>query len=295
MTEMTSRFLNLLFDKDEQVCVSSNKYGYHSISQDAIGDSITLISPKEEMGPMVIAEKDINLIAVNPITGWRRDENVTKFRSFMVEIDTGSLEEQKRYIEESGLPFSACVFSGNKSLHYAIVLEQPLPNIDMWRFYNQWLLNVLPKTDQQIKNPSRSIRFPGNKRHNGKKLTQSLVSMNGRVSREDFFRWLYKHEDKQPVPRQERYESPFIDGVPSLDKVPRSVQTMVADGITDNRNSTWFYVGCSFAKAGFSLEATIDYLNQAFQEEKDFPRHEWLGCLKSAYKRVNGDTYVKEN
>ena len=294
MTEMTRNFLSLLFDENETICVSPNKYGYHSISQSDIGDSISLISPKEDIQPMLIGEGDINLIAVNPINGWRRDGNVTSFRSFMVEIDNGSLEEQGKYIEESGLPHSACIYSGNKSLHYAITLKESLPNIDMWRFYNQWLLNVLPKTDQQIKNPSRSIRFPGNRRHDGKKLIQSLVSLRGRVSQEDFFRWLFDHEDKKPIQRRERYESDF-KGIPSLDKIPESVHNMYRAGVLDNRNATWFYIGCRFAEAGFSLEASLGYLSQAYQEENDFKRQEWEGCIQSAYKRIHGRENVKKD
>jgi len=286
MIETTLGFLSLLFDKDETVCVSPNKYGYHSISQNDMNEAITLISPKEGVNPMFISEKSINLIAVNPIKGWRRDSNVTKFRSFMVEIDTGTLEDQKKYIEESKLPYSACVFSGNKSLHFAITLDEALPNIDMWRFYNKWIMNILTETDQQILNPSRSIRFPGNKRHDGKQLTQSLVSLKSRISQEDFFRWLFEHEDKKPVQKRERYESPYTD-IASLDRVPKSVHNMVGSGVLDNRNATWFYIGCCFAEAGFSLEATIGYLMGAFQEENDFKRQEWEGCLKSAYKRIN--------
>jgi len=293
MTEMTSNFLNLLFDPGEQICVSSNKYGYHSIEQKDVNDSITLISPNEDFGPSVIKESDINLIAVNPIKGFRKDENVIKFRSFMVEIDTGSLEEQKKYIEESQLPYSACIFSGNKSLHYAITLDEALPNIDQWRFYNQWLLNVLPKTDQQIKNPSRSIRFPGNIRKNGKKMVQALVDIKGRVSQEQFFKWLFAHEDKKPIQRREKYVS--ILGMPDLSRIPDEVHKTIARGVNENRNATWFYIACRFAEAGFTEYSAMDYLSKAFQEDKDFKAREWEGCIKSAYKRIHGDQYVKEN
>lgn len=291
MKETTASFLNLLFDKGEQICISPNKYGYHSIEQDAISDSITLISPNEDFGPMVIKEDDINLIAVNPIKGFRTDSNVTTFRSFMIEIDTGSLEEQKKYVESSGIPYSACIFSGNKSLHYAITLDEPLPNIDVWRFYNQWLLNVMEKTDQQIKNPSRSIRFPGNMRKNGRKLMQAMVELKGRVTQEEFFKWLYQHEDKKPVQRRERDVS-ILTGAPDLTKIPAEVMTTLESGITENRNATWFYVACRFAEVGFLFDQTVGYLQPYFQEDKDFKNREWEGCIKSAYKRVYGDDYV---
>lgn len=293
MTETTARFLNLFFEPGETISVSPNKYGYHSIEQSDVAGDITLISPKEDLAPVVISEKDINLIAINPVNGWRRDENVTKFRSFLVEIDTGTLEEQKQYIKESKMPYSVCVFSGNKSLHFGIVLDEPLPSISMWRFYNQWLLNTLPKTDQQLKNPTRCIRFPGNRRANGKQLIQALVEMNGRVKQEDFFRWLFEHEDKKPVSRKRMLtDDDIFPGMPDFDKLPKDVKEHLANGVTSSRNATWFYIACRMAEKGFSFNQTMSYLEGKFQEETDFPRREWENCLKSAFKRVNGDSYV---
>jgi hypothetical protein len=294
MTEMTTNFLKILFNEGEQICVSANKYGYHSLPQEALNGPMSLVSPNPDFEPTIVHESDINLIAINPITGFRTDNNVTTFRSFMVEIDDGTLEEQKLYIEESKLPYSVCVFSGNKSLHYAITLDEPLSDIHQWRFYNQWLLNCLPKTDQQIKNPSRSLRFPGNRRKNGKKLIQAMVEMRGRVSQEEFFKWLYGHENVKPIQRRERETSEFL-GNPDIENIPPDVIKMVLDGISENRNATWFYVGCRFASVGFRLDTALNYLSGYFQEDKDFKTREWEGCIKSAYKRIHGDAYVQEN
>lgn len=294
MTEMTQNFLSLLFDQGEHICVSPNKYAYHSIPQDAVNDNIQLISPNQDYGPMTIKESDINLITINPISGWRTDKSVTAFRSFLVEIDNGSLEEQKKYIEESGMPYSACIFSGNKSLHYAITLDEALPGIAEWRFFNQWLLNVLPKIDQQNKNPARHIRFPGNRRKNGKQLIQALVEQKGRVSQEDFFRWLYSFENVKPIQRPER-TGDILPGIADLTKLPTDVVVKLEGGITENRNANWFYVACRFAEQGFSMDTALDHLGKYFQPDGDFKQREFEGCIKSAYKRIQGDTYVKEN
>ncbi len=294
MTEMTQNFLSLLFDQGEEICISPNKYAYHSIPQDAVNDNIQLISPNQDYGPMTIKESDINLITINPIKGWRKDDSVQAFRSFLVEIDTGTLEEQKKYIDESGMPYSACVFSGNKSLHYAITLKEALPGIAEWRFYNQWLLNVLPKIDQQNKNPARHIRFPGNRRHNGKKLIQALVEQKGRVSQEDFFKWLFSHEDVKPIQRRERLND-VLTGIPDITKLPTDVVIKLEAGITENRNASWFYIACRFAEQGFTIDTALDYLGRYFQPDSDFKNREFEGCVISAYKRIQGDLYVKEN
>ncbi|WP_214676866.1 hypothetical protein, partial [Escherichia coli] len=84
-------------------------------------------SPKEDKDVRFIKEDRINLIAINPIKGWRRDDQVTAFRTFLIELDDGSLEEQSKYVKEMDMPFTACIFSGNKSLHFAITLDQDLP------------------------------------------------------------------------------------------------------------------------------------------------------------------------
>ena len=280
---MTTNFLKLLFDPGEEICVSPNKYGYHSINQEAINRSISLVSPNQDCGSIVIEASDINLIAVNPIKGFRTDANVTAFRSFMIEIDTGPLQEQKRYIEESKLPFSACIFSGNKSLHYVIALDEPLSDIHQWRFYNQWLLNCLPKTDQQIKNPSRSLRFPGNKRHNGRELVQAMVEMRSRVSREDFFRWLFSHESKKPVQRREQ---PAVNPRMRYKKIPFWLVTKLKQGVYENRNGTWFQYACNMANSGFNEEETINYFSEYFLEDRDFKQKEFESCIKSAFKHV---------
>ena len=111
MRECTHKVLDLFFKPNETICVSHNDYGYHSVEQNSLSGTIEQISPKEDRDPEYITEKDICLMAINPINGFRRDENVTAYRSFMVELDDGPLSEQMEYVKNSGLPYSVCVFS----------------------------------------------------------------------------------------------------------------------------------------------------------------------------------------
>lgn len=173
MKEVHKEFLNLLFDKEETICVSDCAGGYHSISQDDLLGDITLVSPKVEKLDRTIKASDINLVAINPINGFRRDKEVTAFRTFLMELDEGSLSEQKKYMDTMEVPYSICIFSGNKSLHYGIVLDKPLANKAIWSQINLWILNILKQADQQCKNPSRSIRFPGNIEKMGLKKNKS--------------------------------------------------------------------------------------------------------------------------
>jgi hypothetical protein len=284
MTEMTQSFLKLLFNEGETICVSPYNAGYHSVEQTALNGDIYLISPNEEKAPIMIHEKDINLVAINPIKGYKRDENVTAFRSFLIECDTETLEEQKRYVDESGLPYSLCVYSGNKSLHFGIVLDEALPSASVWKWFNQWILNILTKADQQVKSPSRAIRFPGNQRKNGKKLVQSLVIINGRVKLEVFFKWIYQFEDKKPKKEKKFAQGSVYHGALDVSKIPKDLKDRLKESITEDRNATWFKLAFRLSKIGFDIQQLTTYLEQFFQEESDFKRREWEACIKSAHK-----------
>ena len=215
---------------------------------------------------------------------------MTGVQTCALPIYTGTLEEQKAYIESMKMPASACIFSGNKSLHYAIVLDEPLPSLEIWRFYNQWILNVMSKSDQQIQNPTRSIRFPGNKRHDGKKLIQAPLFIGNRISQEELFKWLDQFNELKPVKKAPRIMGANIQsGVWIVANLPRDVQDHLNRGVTESRNATWFYIACRCAEKGWSMEYAEAELSNYFQEEGSFPRREWLNCLKSAYKRVQGE------
>ncbi len=281
---MSKQFLDLLFNPDETICVSHNQYGYHSIQQDEIEKEIRLISPKEDVRDRYVRERDLLLTAINPINGFRDDKSVTAYRSFLVELDDGSLPSQKAYIDGLGLPYSICIFSGNKSLHYGIVLKEDLVNESVWRMVNQWILNILTKADQQVKNPSRSIRFPGNKRRDGKGKIQALVEVRDRISQEELFIWLNKYPDKKPVPDTTPRRR---TGNTSIENIPEWVSEILESGVTDQRNSTWFNIACSFARCNFDYEETVEVLENFFDEESDFKRPEWIVCIKQGFKRVN--------
>lgn len=284
MKKSSEDFLKLFFKEGEEICVSHNKYAYHSVSQD-LDSEIVLVSSNEKLPPRYIKEDDINLVSLNPIKGFRNDQNVTSYRSFLVEMDDGSLAGQKKYIEEMGMPYSICVFSGSKSLHFGIVLKEDLPSMSVWTKTNKWILNVMEKADQQTLNPSRSIRFPENMRKGGKK--QTLVSIGERISQEELYNWLNKFPDKKPKPETKLFEPTGLElDRDSIGAVPVKVKEKLEEGVTFDRNKTWFGLACDMAKAGIPIEETIEIFSEHFQEEHDFKLKELHSCIKSGYKKV---------
>jgi hypothetical protein len=273
------QFLQILFNRDEEICISPNKYGYHSVPLESVltDGAVELLSPKGDIE--YVSPERIQLVALNPIKGQRRDENATAFRTFLVEMDGMEISEQATYVRDMKMPYSACVFSGSKSLHFAIVLEEDLPSIDIYRFYAEWILGAMAKADQATKNPSRSIRFPGYIR-DGRE--QKLLALKERVSLSSLIEWLKDHQDKKP----QTYERRKPLEVPDAETIPRWIWKRLNDGLDPGkgRNNQWFVIAKEFGKAGYDEDTTIITLDQFFSEEYDFGKREWESAVRSGVR-----------
>lgn len=283
--------LNLMFNNDETICVSHNQYAYHSVPlEKALDGEITLVPvPKDE--PIekwqrrfeYVDSSKMLLVSLNPINGFRSDANSYKYRSFLVEMDTGSMGEQIAYIKKSGLPYSALIFSGNKSLHVLITLLNDVPNEKLWRKLSEWTLNILALADPNTKNPSRCIRIPGAERDPGK--YQTLLEIKSRIDPKDFITWLNRHPNSEPKEAVKR----LVSGTtPDYGKLKPWAQNVLKYGLDPNkgRNKQWFSIACEMALANFSLDDTIDILSQHFTPDKDFKEREWKTTIKSGFKHI---------
>src|SRR5271163_2444164 len=118
--------LDLMFEPNEEVCVQNDQYAYHSMSQTSVlSGEVTLISPNQKVPIKRVATDKLTLLALNAIEGYRKDDNVLFCRTFLWEVDVGSLSSQREYFKALAIPCSASIYSGNKSLHYITVLDQP--------------------------------------------------------------------------------------------------------------------------------------------------------------------------
>lgn len=291
MTESGKQLLNLMFREGETICVSPNKYGYHSLPlNEAMAEDVTLLSTKFRDGKPVeeclekYPSSELKLVALNPIQGWRDDVSCYKFRNFLVEIDTGPLPEQLAYIKKLEMPYSAVVFSGGKSLHFLISVTEDFVDEKTYRKVAEWILAIVTMADQNTKNPSRSIRIPGAKRDES---LQALVEYVGPVNNNVLGEWLQrwpeampKEAERAPIrqdkrfPRMKKWMQKALQGEFPTDK---------------GRNKTWFSIACEFVLAGFSEEDTIEVLQDYFVPDRDFKEREWKTTIKSAFK------YIHEN
>lgn len=289
--EDARKVLELMFRPGEMVCVSPNKYGYHSVPfEDLYKETVCLQSPNEQFGAEVVKTDTLILAALNPINGYRLDENCYRYRNYLVEMDQGSQDLQLFYVRDQlQMPYSAAIFSGNKSLHFLISLDRDLPSEDAYRHISLWTRAIATMADRNCINPSRSIRIPGAQRPEGK--MQTLVEFRGPVKIEEMAVWLNNWPDSKPK-KEERV--PHIDGEPfDWGRVKPFVFNKLNEGIsketsTKGRNSDWFAIACEFAILGLSYEETTNILSEFFIPERDFKAKEWKIILKSAFKKFGG-------
>jgi hypothetical protein len=273
-----------MFNPEESVSVTPDKAGYHSLPLSTVlNGEVNLLLPsfKHPKDYKTVSSDKLLSVALNPIEGWCRDVNCKAFRNFLFEIDVGPIDSQLEYIKRSGIPTSAIVFSGNKSIHVLVSLSEDLSDENTWRKINLWVLNILPLLDQNCKNPSRKIRIPGAEREPGK--FQQLIEFKGKVQTKDLADWLYKHRGSCPQEKPKRKPA----GEADLSLIKPWASKLLNDGITSNRNHNWFSVAVEFAAAGIFEEEAIEMLEQYFTPERDFKEREWLTAIASGYRYLN--------
>ena len=286
MDEGGKKLLNLMFRAEEEVGVSCNKYSYHSIPlKNALNGPVVLIPPGSNQDILKPSTDELILVALNPIKGFGSDANCYNYRNFLVELDCASVPKQLAYIKRLRLPYSAAVFSVNKSVHFLISLSKDLPSEKIYRFFSTWLIPSVPLADQNTINPSRKIRIPGgiNPKSGGR---QELLELKQPIEITELLEWLKQYPETMPVekPKVERSDKPDF----SLVK-PWACKALLdaSKHQISNRNKTWYALSVELSIAGYSEEQVLSILEHYFVPEHDFTRREWLTAVKSGIKTAS--------
>lgn len=112
------------------------------------------------------------------------DKGCSAFRHLLIEADSLSLEQQWAILRASGLPISAVVYSGNKSLHAWIRLDAETKEDFDAKARRVFSLDLLRDFDSATKNAGRLARLPAVTR--GDKV-QRVVALN--LGAESFSEW----------------------------------------------------------------------------------------------------------
>jgi hypothetical protein len=201
MDATQDNFWSTLFQDDEHTCLASS---LRNTETEAVRGGTELDLPS------------LQYFAINAhVPGSTRAiKNVTSYRNFLVEFDTDkdgrnlSKREQKKAMHDSGLPWSTCTWSGSRSLHYIVSLEDPLDTYKEYAFVSGWLHCIITASDQSTIDPARFSRVPGGMNVDktaAKGLPpaeQTLMAVNGRVQNERFLRWLYSHPASEPTAKE---------------------------------------------------------------------------------------------
>lgn len=186
-------------------------------------------------------------------------ENVTKFRNVLIEIDGKSLPWQEQYIEEKlKLPFTTKVYSGNKSFHYILSLEQPMPDLDTYRKLVAHIYAVVKHADPACKNANRLTRLGGVIRSNGKE--QQLLEVRKRISEGELHKWLFidwghlSCNAKSPL-----FSAEFVGGPQPLSF---TTQQLLTNGIVrGSRHEALVKAAVDMKHKGLSLDEIENHLS----------------------------------
>lgn len=169
------KFWNTLFNPTENICLTDTVFGVHT----------------EQLYTnyfMKIAGN--NYFCINPLNGNRCDANVGALRNILIEIDKGTIEAQKAFIIDSKVPYTSIVFSGKKSIHVIISLQESLKTIEEYKNLTKRIYNKLGGkdfVDTSVGNPSRLSRTPGAMRDG---VEQRLLYLGTRIPNKELLDWL---------------------------------------------------------------------------------------------------------
>lgn len=122
-------------------------------------------------------------VCVNPLFPHksRKRNHLCELRNFVVEFDHLSPKEQMQEVRKIGMPYTTAVFSGNKSIHFVIALDEAVTPAE-YRRLATLIKAAVPYCDKSCLEPARLTRMPNDQ--------QPLVQMRERVTVKQLEEWL---------------------------------------------------------------------------------------------------------
>jgi len=256
---MKGEFFKLFFDPGQQTCFTKDPTGTQIRSQ-RLGDEyfcINALQPEVDLNPQE---------PYHDITKPRRaDHNVLCFRNFLIEIDSIPLLKQIKYVTDK-IPVSTIVYSGGKSYHFIISLEQELASIDDYRSVAKRIHKLLPEADPSTKNPSRLSRIPNVKRANTGRV-QTLVQINSRIPNKILLDKLPEAEYIKMIHSEAKENIVAIKArlFGDISNPDNAMQRMQLGG----RNAYFFWLGNRLADCGLSKDEQVKFVQAAYENLKN--------------------------
>lgn len=269
-------FVETLFRADESACYAALARGTTVFPVDEPPQWVQFFSINPLYGDIDLGAK------APPGKGRRADVNVSAHRNFLVEIDSMPLEEQREYVESLGLPWSTCVHSGGKSLHFIVALTEDVGEAEYRRLASR-LLSVVSKADQSTKNPSRLSRFPGVTRRD-KGTLQELIEVRCPVTHDSFLSWLNRVGEGPAAEVTDIVGVSLADIEPGQRGLlwPTTYQFLREEAPPGFRNRYLFMAACDFHEQNYSIEEALTRLRKA----STLDGMEFAETVRSAFERA---------
>lgn len=271
----------VLFDPGDHTCFAKYKKG-------------TSVYPVFEMANQIDqgSANWINFYSINPLHPTRdlapaesyhrpdrprrASANVGKYRNFLYEIDRAdmSLTDQYTYIQGLGLPWSVCVYSGRKSLHFIISLEQPCQDSETHRGLDRRIRSILTLCDPSTTDAARLSRAPNVVRHDTNKL-QGIVGIRARVQLQQLEAFIEKHPSNHiPEPKLNRLSVlPRSDILSKLATIStRTLSFLTAGSDPGTRHDRIIDSVLELVRKGFEEEEILQLFSDCPILEDDFSR-----------------------
>jgi hypothetical protein len=235
-------YFKLLFREDELIC-TGNMYANQLVSR-----SEAILSPGE-------------YTSANALHTSRADKTVTACRNFVIEFDSMPLDEQLLFAQSVGLPFTIATFSGSKSIHFIIALNEPIERATYHMLFKAISAVLQNKNDQACSNPSRFTRTAGAYRcKDGLMVEQHIVALGKRNTTFcELVEWLETHGVRYQSFAQEEVitERVAFDGFINVLLLLDIYQIFVVPPRTKNL----FVWGCRCYEAGLSVKQMMTLLS----------------------------------
>lgn len=281
----SSDFLDLFFYPGEKVLLGLSQRETRFIQDLEVMKNLPAIGEMER-------------VSLNPVVTDCIDNNVTAFRNIMIESDVIPLHLISGHLKKFKVPYSAAVYSGNKSIHFYVCLEESLKDINLYRFVCEWIFNILGAKqkfnneqliDSKNKSPSRKARLGGglNRTTN---VRQTWQKMRDKIPNRELQEWLLKFPEHQPKVVEKEFERRSTTPNPHMLKP--WTHMLMSDGIWQGkRNASFYEAAWDFAQCGFDYKQTVEYMAKHSLNIKvgDFSIRELETTVASAFRRLSRD------
>lgn len=269
-----SGFLNTLFDPGQVTCFAPDAKGTQVRERPYVDDVFFSINALDANYDNCPSEPYHHVERPR-----RADGNVICFRNFLIELDGMPLEHQLTYVKAL-VPVTSIVYSGGKSYHFIISLEQPLASMDDYRHCAERLHALVKQADPACKNPSRLSRLPNVLRLDTGKV-QALVELGNRVPNQALMARLPQvtQTSTEPMAKMDRNLWLNVNLFKHIDAPETAITEMGLGG----RNGFFYWLGKRLAEAGAdssSREALVKRAYSNMQNVQNFSLREALHAAR---------------